>query len=529
MEEEELSDAELPESDPSWDTDSLGNMGNMDEPKEERKVKSARKTKQEAEPKPEGSRGMSGRSKKVEDEEPRDSIELKEVKEQRKVKKEHKTKYDISTEPEEEPNGGFWKDMGVWRFVALVVTALLVASIFTNGFSFGDDNGGVKGALSKEEAVQKVTAYVNTNLLQPGLTATVQESKDVGDLYNIKLSIAGQTFDSYVTKDARLLFAQGFDLTAPLPTAPQAPAGSTNAAAAARVSVSADDDAMKGDASAPVTIIEFSDFQCPFCGRFFEDALPQIEDKYVKTGKVKFVYRDFPLESIHPQARPAAEAAECAHEQGKFWEFHDKLFANQQGLSVDNFKKWAQELGLESTQFNDCVDSKKYADEVSKDLADGSAAGVSGTPAFFVNGHELSGAQPFSAFEAVIEAELAAAQSGSDSNVATGAEVAEVAEAAPAAPVAEPAESVSVTITAKKFRFEPSEVRVKKGSGVRLTIKSSDVDFGFVLPDYGVSLDLNPGETADTQFTADKEGRFTFTCTNCDGKESVMKGTLVVE
>ena len=172
------------------------------------------------------------------------------------------------------------------------------------------------------------------------------------------------------------------------------------------VDVSEDDDPVKGDEDAPVTIIEFSDFQCPFCKRFFDQTLPQIDDNYIKTGKVKFVYRDFPL-SIHPEAQKSAEAAECSRDQGKFWEFHDKIFDNQASLSIANYKKWADDLGLDTDEFDDCLDSDKYASEVQKDFKDGSAAGVRGTPSFFINGNFIRGAQPYSAFEQIIEAELA--------------------------------------------------------------------------------------------------------------------------
>ncbi len=178
------------------------------------------------------------------------------------------------------------------------------------------------------------------------------------------------------------------------------------------VNVSEDDDPFRGDANAPVVMIEFSDFQCPFCRSFFENTLTQLEEKYIKTGKVKLVYRDFPL-SFHPAAQKAAEAGECADDQGKFWEMHDKIFEEQskqgQGtiqFSVDDIKKWAGEIGLNTTKLNDCMDSGKYAQEVQKDAADGTAAGVSGTPTFFINGKQLVGAQPYSVFEQTIEAEL---------------------------------------------------------------------------------------------------------------------------
>jgi protein-disulfide isomerase len=176
--------------------------------------------------------------------------------------------------------------------------------------------------------------------------------------------------------------------------------------AGAKVAVSIDDDAVKGDKSAKVTIVEFSDYQCPYCARFWSDTLPQIQKEYIDTGKVKLVFRDFPLESIHPNALPAAIAAECVKEKGgdkAYYQYHDKLFANSQSLTDANLKSWAKALGY---NIDSCLDSKKYQDEVRKDAKDGSSYGVQGTPAFFVNGKLLSGAQPFSAFKAAIDAEL---------------------------------------------------------------------------------------------------------------------------
>lgn len=176
--------------------------------------------------------------------------------------------------------------------------------------------------------------------------------------------------------------------------------------------VSIDDDAMLGDKNAPVTIIEFSDFQCPFCRKFWGETMPQIKKSYLDTGKARLVYRDFPLD-FHPGAQPAAEAAECAEEQGKFWEFHDKIFAEQakQGagtipFGANDLKKWAKGIGLNTAKFNECLDSGKYKDEVAKDTENGVAAGVSGTPTIFINGQRIVGAQPFAAFKAVIEQEL---------------------------------------------------------------------------------------------------------------------------
>lgn len=177
-----------------------------------------------------------------------------------------------------------------------------------------------------------------------------------------------------------------------------------------QVAVSVDDDPMLGDPSAPVTIIEFGDFQCPFCARLFQETLPQLKEQYVKTGKVRFVYRDFPLSSIHNLAQSSAEAAECADEQGKFWPYHDILYGRQDALSVDNFKRWAAELGLNTQEFNVCLDSGRYSAEVEKDYNDGIAAGVTGTPGTFINGRLVRGAVPFDDFKAIIEEELAKVQ-----------------------------------------------------------------------------------------------------------------------
>jgi len=171
------------------------------------------------------------------------------------------------------------------------------------------------------------------------------------------------------------------------------------------VKVEIDDDAVFGDKNAEVTLIEFSDYECPFCGKYYSETYSQIKKAYVDTGKVKIVFRDFPL-SFHQNAQKSAEAAECAGEQNKYFEMHDKLFENQQALDVVSLKKYAQEIGLNVGDFNACLDSGKMVAEIKKDFADGQAAGVKGTPAFFINGKLLSGAQPFSAFQQAIDAEL---------------------------------------------------------------------------------------------------------------------------
>jgi protein-disulfide isomerase len=161
-----------------------------------------------------------------------------------------------------------------------------------------------------------------------------------------------------------------------------------------------------GNESAPVTIIEFSDAQCPFCKRFHDQTFPQLKSEYIDTGKVKLAYRSFPL-SIHPDAPKAAEAQSCARDQDKFWELTEEIFVNQGAMKVADIKKMAANIGMNPATFDECLDSGKYKSEVDKDFADGSAAGVSGTPSFFVNGKILVGAQPFTAFQALIDQELA--------------------------------------------------------------------------------------------------------------------------
>src|SRR3989344_2211442 len=168
----------------------------------------------------------------------------------------------------------------------------------------------------------------------------------------------------------------------------------------------ADNDPILGNPEAPVTIVEFGDFQCPFCAQFFRTTEQQVIEQYVKTGKVRFIYRDFPLSGIHEHAQKSAEASECANEQGKFWPYHDILYARQAMLGVANYKVWARELGLNGDQFDQCLDSGKYTAEVQKDFQDGQTAGVTGTPASFINGKLVSGSVPFEAMKEVIEEAL---------------------------------------------------------------------------------------------------------------------------
>jgi protein-disulfide isomerase len=178
-----------------------------------------------------------------------------------------------------------------------------------------------------------------------------------------------------------------------------------------------EDDSAKGDKNARLVLIEFTDYQCPFCARHARDTLPQIDAEYVKTGKLRYVTREFPLESIHPQAFKAAEAALCAGDQGRYWEMHGRLFANQRALAPGQLASHAHAVGLDETKFTQCLEGGAKAAKIRKDLADGAKAGVTGTPAFFLGVADgatvkvlrvIRGAQAFASFKEAIDGALAA-------------------------------------------------------------------------------------------------------------------------
>lgn len=206
--------------------------------------------------------------------------------------------------------------------------------------------------------------------------------------------------------------AQGANNNQPAAPAAQAPQVTKGVA-------SIDDDPILGDKNAPVTIIEFSDYECPFCKRHFDSTHPELIKKYIDTGKVKLVFRDFPLSFHEPMASKEAIAATCARDQGgdkKYFEFHDEIFkrttSNGNGLDDAKIQTIASDLKLNINTFKSCLSDTAKADEVKKDIADGTAAGASGTPTFLIgkstsdgkiDGDLVVGAQPFAAFQAVID------------------------------------------------------------------------------------------------------------------------------
>lgn len=195
-----------------------------------------------------------------------------------------------------------------------------------------------------------------------------------------------------------LAFALGLGLgyllwgNATTPAAPQA---------ATLADVLIDDDPALGSPKAPVTIVEFSDYECPYCRKWQNEVWPQIQAAY--PTQVRLVYRDFPLAGIHANAVPAAEAANCAGDQGRYWDYHKRLFTLDEPIDAKNFADYAEQLGMDRARFEACLQDGSFRDEVVKDYQDGNDLGITGTPTFFVNGYRIVGALPFEAFQQVIE------------------------------------------------------------------------------------------------------------------------------
>jgi protein-disulfide isomerase len=182
-----------------------------------------------------------------------------------------------------------------------------------------------------------------------------------------------------------------------------------------RVAISTADDPSLGPTGAQVTVVEFSDFECPYCARV-APSLKALRERY--GDRIRVVFRDYPL-PMHKHAIAAAEAAQCAHQQGKFWEMHDRLFANQRSLEPADFNRYATELGLDLQRFAECLASERRAAAWQRDVADASRYGVSVTPTFFINGRLLTGAQPYQSLVNVIDEELGWRAQGLEQNTPT--------------------------------------------------------------------------------------------------------------
>ena len=277
------------------------------------------------------------------------------------------------------------KKINLWQIATIVFIFLFILALF-NVFDYNSSTTRITG---------NAVGYINDNLLDSNSKAQVVSSERANGVIKVVLNIGGNLMESYISSDGKLLFPSAIPLTGEVVANAQQPSTGV-------IEVSADDDPFLGSENAPITIVEFSDYQCPYCSKFEETTFLDLKSKYIDTGLIRLVFRDFPLTSIHQYAQKSAEASECADEQGKFWEYHSVLFNNQNALTLADLKKYAVDLKLDATKFDACLDSGKYEDEVQKDMQDGISYGVAGTPAFFVNGKILEGAQPLSEFERLI-------------------------------------------------------------------------------------------------------------------------------
>ncbi|MSS74967.1 hypothetical protein EXS73_02015 [Candidatus Pacearchaeota archaeon] len=299
------------------------------------------------------------------------------------------------------------------------VAATLLLAIFSIVLVIIHVRGGTSSATSTgDEAAQALISFIT----QQGSDATLVSVMQEGALYKVTLSIDGQTAPIYVTLDGKYAVPQPIPIDGSAPAGGTTPPRGTTPPSSDPVTVDIAGSPVLGQANAPVTIVEFSDYQCPFCRKFWSDAYTQLKTDYIATGKVKLVFKDYPLD-FHPMALKTAEAVRCVRDQKKdagYFAFHDKVFEEQMKLdggtvkstvtyTIDDLKKWAKELGgINMVTFASCLDSGKYTEAVKADQVYGQQLGISGTPGFFINGRVLEGAQPFAAFKRLIDAELAA-------------------------------------------------------------------------------------------------------------------------
>ena len=296
-----------------------------------------------------------------------------------------------------------------WQLSTFVL--VLIVLVFAGVMLFG---GGTTGnVISEDVAVERLLSFINA---QGNGEATLVSTENTGSLYLVTVNYQQQNIPVFITLDGSYL------ITDPIPLAgdrvPQ-PSGTGNTEPKGPVAVELGDSPAKGNADAKVTFVEFSDYECPFCKRHFDETLPQLVKNYVDTGKVKIVFRDFPLSFHDPMATKEAVAANCAGKQGgdtAYFKYHDEIFtrtkANGNGLSEADLTTIATDLGLNLNSFNTCLADPAQTDEVKKDIADGTVAGASGTPTFVIgkttsngeiDGDLVVGAQPYAAFQAIID------------------------------------------------------------------------------------------------------------------------------
>lgn len=287
-----------------------------------------------------------------------------------------------------------------WAISTVIFAVATIVFLVLFLVNTGSSSSGA--AISSAQAGQKVIDFANSQ----GAQASLVEVNDAGNLYEVVITLQGQQVPLYVTKDGKSFTTTLIPLDEDLPSSPKPTPTNDN------IDVTIDStDPILGDATAKVTVIEYSDFECPFCERAYSTTVADLKNsEEFKSGEVNFVYRHFPLNSIHPRAQKAAEASVCAQEQGKFYEYHDKLFENQRALDIESLKSYAADLGLDTEAFNNCLDSGAAEEKVAKDLASATANGGQGTPYFIILNNEngktsaVSGAVPYSQIESAIAA-----------------------------------------------------------------------------------------------------------------------------
>lgn len=282
-----------------------------------------------------------------------------------------------------------------WKISAIVLLVLLVVVVAING---------LPTVSSKNTVAANTVDYVNAKLLNGYATATLNSVETEGDLYKLDVTILATTGSSqdatlYVTKDGNLLFPTAIDTTgSSIDTTDDTPESTQTE----DYVIDTTDEPFIGNPDGTIVMVEFSDFQCPYCGR----AADTLDELLVKYPELKIVFKNYPL-SFHENAQKAGEASECAYAQGKFEEYYQVLFDNQEALSVDELKQYAADLGLDTEAFNTCLDSGEMEAEVKADETEGASLGVTGTPAFFIGNQNIVGARPLADFEAAVEKELA--------------------------------------------------------------------------------------------------------------------------
>ncbi len=286
-----------------------------------------------------------------------------------------------------------------WIVISVILAIALVISFFWRVPTSS-------GTVSAQVAAANAVAFINS---QGQGTVTLGSVSQKGAFYEVKVKFQGQELPVFVTLDGNYIVPN------PLPITPSAvpltPEQKQQPPVDQVVNVTVGDSPAKGNRDAKVVIVEFTDYQCPFCEKFYTETYKQLVQDYIDTGKVRLVVKDFPLSNIHEKAQKAAEAVLCVREQlgdQGYFKMHNILFENQANLSIDNYKKWARSLDVSGVKYDSCLDSGKHEQKVKENFDYGSSLGVTGTPTFFINGKVVRGAQPYEAFKQALDAELAA-------------------------------------------------------------------------------------------------------------------------